>query len=149
MYNNKVFNIIKSSDFQSRITGGSAFTGIKTPEQSDSTFWQVQLTGDGSLARSKYNGSSFAGWDKFLAESDLKIQHGTVSMQCAAGETTSQDITFTESFSETPIVCLTATSGVPNAVMLTTTGVTRSKCTINMWRNRDDALNINWVAIGK
>lgn len=70
-------------------------------------------------------------------------------MQCAAGETTSQDITFPESFSETPIVCLTATSGVPNAVMLTTTGVKRSKCTINMWRNRDDALNINWVAIGK
>ena len=99
--------------------------------------------------RAKINDIGWTAWEQLITNADLKILSGEVSMQCEANKTTSQEVTFSESFSETPVVFMTPITSIPNSVMVTATGVIRTRFIINMWRSRDDALNIKWVAIGK
>ena len=84
-----------------------------------------------------------------IDKDDLKILTGETSVQCQTNETTTKTVTFSDPFSETPVVLLCPVSGVPNATMLSTTGVTRNQFIINAWRGRDDVINIKWAAIGK
>ena len=130
------FDLESGLSVEFRAFGPNNNVGFVVRNNGETTFNSL-IDNEGNFISSKIN------------EKDLKILTGETSIQCPANESTTKTVTFPEAFSETPVVFLSPVSGVPNATMLSTTGVIRSEFVINAWRGRDDPINIKWVAIGK
>jgi hypothetical protein len=88
-----------------------------------------------------------------LTNNNVKVQYGMVYIRCdgVAGTTYSADVTFPDTFTETPMVYMTpAFSGawyIPSATNISTTGFRANAACLGTTTTGD--LPFQWIAIGK
>ena len=64
------------ANLKKSFVSGIDFAGINSPEQSDGSFYRVQILSDGRFRTAKNVGGSFDSWKDFLTNADLEIQSG-------------------------------------------------------------------------